>query len=113
MKRSLLALIAISLIVAFTGCANQYGRRAMRCSPESCPSGSESYASGDENACVEATDSGGCRLCRDHACRLARRGARGAEGNNSGPATGAVAYPYYTVRGPRDFLDRNPQSIGP
>jgi hypothetical protein len=25
----------------------------------------------------------------------------------------AVAYPYYTTRGPRDFLDKNPQSIGP
>jgi hypothetical protein len=26
---------------------------------------------------------------------------------------GAVAYPYYTVRGPRDFLAKNPPSIGP
>ena len=26
---------------------------------------------------------------------------------------GVAAYPYYTTRGPRDFLDRNPQSIGP
>jgi hypothetical protein len=24
-----------------------------------------------------------------------------------------VAYPYYNLRGPRDFLERNPQSIGP
>ncbi len=32
---------------------------------------------------------------------------------NQGPPTGQVAYPYYTVRGPRDFLDRNPKSIGP
>ncbi len=31
----------------------------------------------------------------------------------SGPPTAAIAYPYYTTRGPRDFLDRNPQSIGP
>ena len=29
------------------------------------------------------------------------------------PPSGAVAYPYYTLRGPRDFLDRNPRSIGP
>ena len=32
---------------------------------------------------------------------------------NSGPPTGQVAYPYYTTRGPRDFLMRNPPSIGP
>ena len=30
-----------------------------------------------------------------------------------GPPTGQVAYPYYTVRGPRDFLLNNPPSIGP
>jgi hypothetical protein len=29
-----------------------------------------------------------------------------------GPPTGTVAYPYYTVRGPRDFLLDNPPSIG-
>ncbi len=32
---------------------------------------------------------------------------------NPGPPTGQVAYPYYTVRGPRDFLRNNPPSIGP
>ena len=31
----------------------------------------------------------------------------------AGPPTGAVAYPYYTTRGPRDFLAKNPASIGP
>ena len=29
-----------------------------------------------------------------------------------GPPTAAVAYPYYTLRGPRDFLIDNPPSIG-
>lgn len=29
-----------------------------------------------------------------------------------GPPTGQVAYPYYSVRGPRDFLMANPPSIG-
>jgi hypothetical protein len=32
---------------------------------------------------------------------------------NPGPPTGQVAYPYYTTRGPRDFLQNNPPSIGP
>lgn len=31
---------------------------------------------------------------------------------NAGPPTGTVAYPYYTHRGPRDFLLDNPPSIG-
>ena len=31
----------------------------------------------------------------------------------AGPPTGAVAYPSYTTRGPRDFLAKNPPSIGP
>jgi hypothetical protein len=30
-----------------------------------------------------------------------------------GPPTGTYAYPYYTVRAPRDFLLNNPPSIGP
>jgi hypothetical protein len=30
-----------------------------------------------------------------------------------GPPVGQVAYPYYTVRGPRDFLQDNPPTIGP
>ena len=32
---------------------------------------------------------------------------------NQGPPVGQVAYPYYTTRGPRDFLLDNPPSIGP
>ena len=31
----------------------------------------------------------------------------------AGPPSGAVAYPYYTTRGPRDFLAKCPPSIGP
>lgn len=30
-----------------------------------------------------------------------------------GPPSGGVAYPYYTTRGPRDFLAKCPPSIGP
>ena len=30
-----------------------------------------------------------------------------------GPSVGAVTYPYYTTRGPRDFFLDNPPSIGP
>jgi hypothetical protein len=30
-----------------------------------------------------------------------------------GPSAGNVSYPYYTTRGPRDFLSPNPRGIGP
>lgn len=30
-----------------------------------------------------------------------------------GPPVGAVSYPYYTTRGPRDFLLSNPPPLGP
>jgi hypothetical protein len=32
---------------------------------------------------------------------------------NPGPPVAQTAYPYYTLRGPRDFLMNNPPSIGP
>jgi hypothetical protein len=35
-----------------------------------------------------------------------------AYGGPAGPPTAQVAYPYYTTRGPRDFLLDNPPSIG-
>ena len=39
--------------------------------------------------------------------------ANGHSGLAAGPSQGAVTYPYYTTRGPRDYLDPNPPSIGP
>jgi hypothetical protein len=42
-----------------------------------------------------------------------RRDADGEYEFAAGPPTGATTYPYYTNRGPRDFLAKNPQSIGP
>ncbi len=44
-----------------------------------------------------------------HAYRY-QGGGGGAAG--SGVPTAAVAYPYYTTRGPRDFLVNNPPTIG-
>ena len=39
--------------------------------------------------------------------------AGGPETGAGCAATGAITYPYYTVRGPRDFLASDPRSIGP
>ena len=37
----------------------------------------------------------------------------GPPGPADGPAVAQVTYPYYTTRGPRDYFESNPPSIGP
>ncbi|MGE0605709.1 MAG: hypothetical protein AB7O62_01190 [Pirellulales bacterium] len=70
-----------------------------------------------------------CRHCGGRGCHLCRGGRGGAGGPGGpgglgpgdgigpapapGPSAAAVGYPYYTNRGPRDFLLNNPPSIGP
>jgi len=58
----------------------------------------------------------GCRSCGRHGSTgMGYRygGGHGVEDQGpSGPASAAVGYPYYTLRGPRDFLMDNPPSIG-
>ena len=76
---------------------------------------------------------GGCRDCAQGACHAPHTGRYGGlakhhlsgeekamlQASNygavtpAGPPTGAVAYPYYTTRGPRDFLAKCPPSVGP
>jgi len=61
----------------------------------------------------------GCSTCGGRGCGLCRGlnphagGYPEAQDFNPSPATGQVAYPYYTVKGPRDFLRNNPPSMGP
>jgi hypothetical protein len=55
----------------------------------------------------------GC--CKDKACcqKASPYPQQQQQAASQASPAAAVAYPYYTVRGPRDFLDRNPESIGP
>ncbi len=59
-----------------------------------------------------------CRDCAaGHTSNHAERVAGNQEAANAGDGynvqnAGSVTYPYYTTRGPRDFLARNPASIG-
>jgi hypothetical protein len=50
-------------------------------------------------------------------CTAGCGGCRGAcncpQAATPGPPTAEVTYPYYTLHGPRDFLDSNPRSLGP
>jgi len=40
-------------------------------------------------------------------------GSKWREPSNPGPPAGAITYPYYTTRGPRDFFASRPRSLGP
>ena len=49
-----------------------------------------------------------------HKCGgLLHHHARGDDIGYGGPPAAQITYPYYTNRGPRDFLDPNPRGIGP
>ena len=89
MKSAMFALLAAAMIVGSSGCCslNPF-----------CKGGG-----GDEAA--------GCATCGGGQRLLGRRGNDDVS-YQPGPPSAQVAYPYYTVRGPRDFLARNPRSVG-
>ena len=66
---------------------------------------------GRNSRCPQCQQTGGGRLADG---LVSGRYARGMNepAEDPGPAAAAVAYPYYTMRGPRDFLQNNPPSIG-
>ena len=121
MKRATLWMLTAVMAVGLTGCMQQFGRRPWASMEGGCTPASECSAScdvgcemgGDTCAqpirCRRGDGPGyfkpGClgRQCCEEPCEVAPQG----------PATGAVTYPYYTTRGPRDFLAKNPPSIGP
>jgi len=93
------------------------------CCGGGCDSGYADGCSGD----ASCRSGSGCSSCGGRGCGLCQRlvgrvasgfcphagGYPEAYNYNPSPPTGQVAYPYYTVRGPRDFLRNNPPSIGP
>jgi hypothetical protein len=115
MKRIIYAVLAVTVLTSLTGCLSARGRRPTACVQGSCAQAPENCASCDSSSCQDPNQQDPCRECGGRGCRLCRggRGLGGDGGFDAGPPSGAVAYPYYTTRGPRDFLARNPQSIGP
>ncbi len=92
MKSAMFALLAAAMIVGSSGC---------------CSLNPFCNGGGKETA--------GCATCGGGGPLLGRRGC--ADGGcevayQPGPPTAQVANPYYTLRGPRDFLARNPRSVG-
>jgi hypothetical protein len=95
MKRALFTLVAIFLIAVTMGCCHD----RMYCG--SCMHGS----------CAKCPDT--CQSCDSGCHRGCGRRRPDPDAFMPGPPTGAITYPYYTVRGPRDFLASDPRSIGP
>jgi len=62
---------------------------------------------------AERVATGFCACPAGHAMCPHAGGYPEASSFNGGPPVGQVAYPYYTTRGPRDFLLDNPPNIGP
>jgi hypothetical protein len=122
MKRAMFSAMTLIVLVGLTGCATQRGLHPQTSSCGSCAATAEGGQSCDascSNGCATdpdqcAYDPGGgswlSKLCGK--CRLRKERAEQPM-VDPGPAAGAVTYPYYTTRGPRDYLARNPQSIGP
>jgi len=100
MKRGLLVLFAVLVMAGFAGCL-----REQACDPcDSCVQPCSRQA-----RCWPPRDPCSGRASRDP-CR--GRDPNGAMQPQQ-PPVAAVTYPYYTLRGPRDFLQREPSPIGP
>jgi len=113
MKRLLFALSVALVGAALIGCSSKRCSLIPGCiqagcadAPENCQScsvGCDACGGVGCGACGGVCATGFCRSCQ-HAYEPA---------HVPGPPTGAVTYPYYTNRGPRDFLAADPPSIGP
>jgi hypothetical protein len=105
----------IGLLLGTSGCAGLMRRcckgplvGSCRTCPENCASCGDCYSDCGAGC---YTDACGDPCCEDPGCRLAGRRNRGCV--DCGPQSGTITYPYYTIRGPRDFLAASPRSIGP
>ena len=84
MRQTFLVLAALTFLAALAGCACNNGSNCSRCNS------AQGKAVALQPAPQQASQ----------------------QGDQQGPS-GTVSYPYYTTRGPRDFLETHPQSIGP
>ena len=114
MKCATLSVLAVVVLAGLSGCITQRGPRPTACMGGSCAQAPENCQCCNDPG--DPNDPGHCRLFGDHCCPLCNHQCplAGGDGGNgdAGPA-GTIAYPYYTTRGPRDFLAKDPPSIGP
>lgn len=103
MKRALSVLAAVAVLAMLSGCSqsHMYSSQGTGLMSGSCPNSPDACRACDPGA--TATKS---RMF-DPKCGVP------CGPDCGGPTTGAITYPYYTVRGPRDFLAADPRPIGP
>jgi hypothetical protein len=110
MKRAMFSVLTLIVLVGLVGCATQHGRHPLLGKCRGCDQQAGVCQSTDGTPCDEGNPCERqrcCRLCNGRGCNAC------CEQPAAGPATGAITYPYYTTRGPRDFYAKNPGSIGP
>jgi hypothetical protein len=100
-----------------------FRRGTQACGYDQCGESGPCYNDYDYSACQQCGHGpswGCCGCCETYSgccCQPSGPGccASGDQNYNfaPGPPVAQTAYPYYTVRGPRDFLMANPPSIGP
>ena len=112
MKHIVMLTVVGSLLVLATGCHpifDQQPRGAIGAAPMEQP---QAVAQQQQQAEMQPCPvhgyncPNGCAYGRGHA-------AVANEPFNPGPPSAQMTYPYYTLRGPRDFLQRTPTPIGP
>jgi len=142
MTRASGLVLLVAMVATSTGCSiidrlfllntdgpySHHGRHGGQCQDGACVDGACSSGQCGPGGCQP-----GCQDCADGTCKQRHVGRYGGLAKHhlspeekaalaasdygaitpAGPPTGAVAYPYYTTRGPRDFLAKRPPSIGP
>lgn len=96
MKRGIGVWLVIAISgLSLTGCAHLQGNKCKSCGPTGCRPAKVGWQRGGT----------------DYQRHLSHSDYRNHQAGSGVPAP-SVAYPYYTVRGPRDFLVNNPPTIG-
>lgn len=140
MNRILMLTAAAVLLVGSTGCLHHHTRGGLsQCEPANCepgdgcePCGSSANGAGIlgkiKNAACKSCGRTGCvasklgwqRGGHDYSSHLGPAHRHGGAAASHGPhgahhsamQSATMAYPYYTIRSPRDFLVDNPPTIG-
>jgi len=98
MKRTIIAALLVALMGLGSGCCNCGQHRL--CGQRRCRQGCRQGLFANR----------GCGIFGHPGCPAGGYDDGAAYG---GPQTAQVTYPYYTTRGPRDFLADSPRGIGP
>ena len=129
MKRANFSLLTVLVLVSLAGCVRLQcggGCGDGYCAGGGCADGgcysaecrhggpccNDPNGGNDPNTCNDACPCGQKRCCLCFRLFGHHAAAKPQPAVATAPI-GQVAYPYYTVRGPRDFLCKNPQTIGP